>query len=141
MIVKSAFWRGVSAALDSIFLCEMEHSRKIGMIENKDDVADAVMVAKIMRKAVRACRRDMRTTGGGIGWTQEHEAKAEIELSYQMNLEAFPEDLPACANSDGKVMTKAEEEAHARDRSRNWNADGGDDEREEAESEADIEAG
>lgn len=93
-VIKSAYWRGVAAALDSIFLSEFDHAKRIGLVETEDDVRDAILIVKTMRNAVRACRRDMKDVGSGSGWTAEQEQKCEAELTYQLNMDQHPEELP-----------------------------------------------
>lgn len=124
-VVKAAYWKGVSAALDSIFLCETDHARRVSKDGNKDDYEDALMIARVMRKAVRACRRDMRDSGDGRNWSKTSETKADVELSHQMNMEAFPEDLPSNGYYSGKVFGEIEEDV-ARNQSRNWTPNGDD---------------
>lgn len=114
-VLKSAYWRGVMAALDAVYLCESEHARAVVAASNrkdKDDIEDAQMVMRVVRRAVRACRRDIAVTSREGKWTNNREEVIEAELSYYLRLAQHPEDCPAF-KTNSMYMDGLREQIHS----------------------------
>jgi len=95
-LVRAAYYKGVQAALDSSYLSEMEHARRIAYNEAKDDIEDAAMIRMVMARAIAACRRDLTSGSNDNDWNGalDRLERLQYELSYYIKLGAPPEDAP-----------------------------------------------
>lgn len=107
-VIKAAYWRGIVAALDALYLSETEFCRQLAREGSQEDYADAQFIIRSLRRAVRACRRDIETTRRENDYVSSAKlALVEQELTYLANLGQPPEEVPAYGSRTG---TKAYED-------------------------------
>ena len=108
-IVKAAYWRGIVAALDSLFLSETEFCRQLAQNGTADDYSDAQVIIRSMRRAVRACRRDIESTRRANDYVSLAKLEyVERELTYLANLGQPPEEVPAFGSRTGTKSSRVE---------------------------------
>ena len=109
-VVKAAYWRGIMAALDALYLSETEFCRYVASSGNSEDYADAQVIIRSMRRAVRACRRDIESVRSANEY--QSDAKLEFierELTYLARLGQPPEEVPPYGTRTGLKAGKEDQ--------------------------------